>query len=837
MSKNLTCLSNSVLQRKNASAKLRAWGFLTALLLCNGVGSAEPETRFGHTDSKAPVAIPVTIDLRNGGRVFNGIGGVGGGSSTRLLIDYPEPARSEILDYLFKPNFGAALQIFKVEIPGDMNSTVGSGPSHRHSRDEMRCDVGIDWWLLKEARKRNPDLVLAALQWGAPGWIRGGFWSQDNIDYIISWLDCAESHGLEFEYVGGWNESGFEAQWFVKLAAALKEKHPGVKIIAADDLPHHDWRIARAMNDDLAVNDAIDVLGQHSPGGWRSLYQHYSAPPEALRLGKPLWTSEQSALSHDVGGGPWARGINRAYIDARITASLNWSPASAWYSNLHHADTGQVLAEWPWSGYYAVANNIWAYAHTTQFTKPGWQYVDSACGYMPNGASYVTLKSPGADQFSTVIETLDSTAPLEVRFALTGMAAPETIHVWKSNFNTRNSDDDFIEQNALLVKDGYWSIDLEPGHVYTLSTLTGQAKGSHKPMADVWAHMPLPLEESFDSYEAGKYARYFSDMNGSFETAPAADGREGLAYRQVATTAPIAWNLTGAGSLPPTIMVGDPGWWGDYEIKTDVWLEKPGHVKLIGRISSHHGAPLAGYHLRVDTDGKWQIISQNLKSVSDKDVELTSGTVAFPVGKWHTLALRMTGDQIDAIINGEVVGGVKDQGHLTGNAALQLGPWQYGQFDNFRISTTAVVPRFVPQRNMKATATTERPYYRGDVFPAEFAIDGRPESFWLSERETHASLPQSITVNLNGSYQVEGLVYQPRIDNVTNGIVTGYIVYLSRDGKTFEKAAEGEWPVSSSSKMIKWPVQKAAYVRLEAVNAVNDAAAVGELNIIEASQP
>ncbi len=46
------------------------------------------------------------------------------GASSRLLIDYDEPYRSQILDYLFKPNFGAALQILKVEIGGDTWSTV-----------------------------------------------------------------------------------------------------------------------------------------------------------------------------------------------------------------------------------------------------------------------------------------------------------------------------------------------------------------------------------------------------------------------------------------------------------------------------------------------------------------------------------------------------------------------------------------------------------------------------------------------------------------------------------------------------------------------------------------
>jgi len=39
--------------------------------------------------------------------------------------------------------------------------------------------------------------------WGAPGWVGGGkFWSSDNIDYHLKWLDCAKTHGLAIDYQG-----------------------------------------------------------------------------------------------------------------------------------------------------------------------------------------------------------------------------------------------------------------------------------------------------------------------------------------------------------------------------------------------------------------------------------------------------------------------------------------------------------------------------------------------------------------------------------------------------------------------------------------------------------
>src|SRR5690606_33490721 len=115
---------------------------------------------------------------------------------------YPEPERSQILDYLFKPGYGASLQLLKVEIGSDTNSTDGAEASHMRERDEIDCDRGYEWWLMEEAVARNPEIVLLGLEWGAPGWFDGGFWSQDNIDYIIAWLDCADERGLDIDFVG-----------------------------------------------------------------------------------------------------------------------------------------------------------------------------------------------------------------------------------------------------------------------------------------------------------------------------------------------------------------------------------------------------------------------------------------------------------------------------------------------------------------------------------------------------------------------------------------------------------------------------------------------------------
>eukprot|EP01051_Picozoa_sp_SAG22_P024111 SAG22_NODE_6538_length_842_cov_0.709287_1_plen_144_part_00 len=49
-------------------------------------------------------------------RPYRGHGMLSAGASSRLLMDYAEPHRSEILDVLFKPGYGASLDMLKIEI-------------------------------------------------------------------------------------------------------------------------------------------------------------------------------------------------------------------------------------------------------------------------------------------------------------------------------------------------------------------------------------------------------------------------------------------------------------------------------------------------------------------------------------------------------------------------------------------------------------------------------------------------------------------------------------------------------------------------------------------------
>jgi hypothetical protein len=152
--------------------------------------------------------VAITLDGATALHRFDGIGALSAGASSRLLWDYPEPQRGQIMDYLFLPNFGAALSILKVEIGGDSESTDGTELSHKHTRDDLDCGRGYETWLIAQAKLRNPDVLVYGLSWAVPLWVGGGdYYSADNIAYQVAWVNCVKNvTGADVDYLGLWSE-------------------------------------------------------------------------------------------------------------------------------------------------------------------------------------------------------------------------------------------------------------------------------------------------------------------------------------------------------------------------------------------------------------------------------------------------------------------------------------------------------------------------------------------------------------------------------------------------------------------------------------------------------
>ncbi|MGV9352828.1 ricin-type beta-trefoil lectin domain protein [Streptomyces misionensis] len=648
---------------------------LIGLVLAAGglvTGIAEP----------AHAADSITINGSSGGRTFDGVGAIsGGGGNSRLLVDYPEPERGQILDYLFRPGYGASLQILKTEIGGDTNSTSGAEPSHEHTRGDLNCGRGYEWWLMEQAKARNPNIKLYGLAWGAPGWIgNGNFWSTDMINYLVSWLGCAKQHGLTIDYLGGWNERGYNVSWYEQLRSALNGNGYGnVKIVAADS----DWAVADDVDSDPAFASSVDIIGTHYPCGYRSAQSSCSVPSSATSSGKQLWASENGSDDYNSGANAMARGINRGYIDGKMTAYLNWPVVAAITPNLPYPTMGLALTPQPWSGYYAIGKNTWVAAQTSQFTAPGWQYLDSSSGYIGGNrgnGSYVSLKSTNRSDYSTVIETMDASSAQTLNFNVTGGLSTGTVHIWSTDVNSSNQADYFVHSADITPSNGGFSLTVQPGRVYTITTTTGQGKGSAAGPAR--SAMSLPYSDTFDGYTTGAEAKYLMDWQGAFEVASCGGGRGGKCVRQMSAQAPITWDpLT-----DPHALLGDLGW-SDYTVSSDVLLEKSGYAELLGRANTQSYSGAAGlnaYHLRVSDTGAWSVLRTDTGGGA---TTLAHGTTAaIGTNRWHTLSLAFSGNTVTASIDGARVGSADDYGYAGGQVGYATGQGETAQFDNLSIT-------------------------------------------------------------------------------------------------------------------------------------------------------
>jgi hypothetical protein len=718
---------------------LRHLALAAAVLLLGSAGgfAALPATG-------AAAATTITVSGTSAGRTFGGIGAIsGGGGNTRLLTDYPAAQQKQILDYLFEPGYGADLQILKVEIGGDTNSTDGSESSMEHASGSISCNNGYEWWLMEQAKALNPNIELYGLAWGAPGWIGGGnFWSTDMINYLVAWLNCAASHGLTINYLGGWNERGYNISWYEQLRSTLNsDGYSGVQIVGADT----DYGIASDIASNSTFANAVSIIGVHYPcqGGDGGNADTCPANSTAIGTGKPLWASENGSQDLNSGAPALIRSITRGYVDADLTAYINWPVVAAVYPDLPYSTDGLILANQPWSGAYSVGESLWATAQVTQFTAPGWQFLNTGSGYLggsETNGSYVSLKSTNGSDYSTVIETTTATAAQTVNVSVSGGLSTGTVHVWSTNLNAPTAANTFAQQASITPVNGSYSLTAAPGYIYTLTTTAGQGKGTAASPAE--STLALPYSDSFDSDTAGQQPRYLSQQQGAFEVGPCAGGRSGQCVQQQAAVQPIEWD----GNSNPYSIGGNLSW-ANYTVSADALIEQAGAVQLIGRAGTQHSFGPAGineYYLQLASTGAWSVVRNN---TSDTLTTLASGTVAAPgTGTWQHLALTFNGATITAAINAATVATVTDSSYASGMVGFGTSGYQTDQFDNLSVT---LVGSATPSGPIVAGADTAD---CADVNGGS-AANGTAVQMWACNGNAGA---QTWTMTSNGTVQING---------------------------------------------------------------------------------
>ena len=654
-----------------------------------------------------------TININSGreGKRFDGIGIVNGGGATSVLLkDYPEQQRNEIMDLVYKPMFGASVSALLVEIPGDGNSTQGSMPSHSHWRGDNNFHRGYTWWVMREARKRNPLLNLDATAWSAPAWV-GNFWSQDMVDYYISWLAGLESaHGIKLDALGCHNEKGWNGDFAKALKKAMVANGYGDVILHG----FGNWGDSKmdfltAMAADPELRDALDVVDAHT---FSEIPLNQEQRDLAESMGKTIWNSEEHVYRKGFDMLiTIVKCFNENYIVSGASHVVNWYDIAGVYPlEPYSHDPAMVLAREPWSGNYEVREALWGYAHYGQFSQIGWNYLDDGCLSLEGGGSMVTLRNPENGDYSMIIETKDAKKPQTVKIDLQGDLSDSPLCVWRSD-----AKDQFVREKDITPVNGSFSVTLRPNTVYSLSTTRGQRKGSFDNIPSS-KPFPMPYADDFENYgnhsDWGYLPHYTADIIGSFELTERPDGK-GSCIRQTVGEHTLSW----APEWHHYTIVGDSVW-NDYEVSADVYLNSGDEAALMGRVcdvGSGYGIWAKGYYLKLDDQGKCSLVitrgkldqkeligdaEQQALIKARTDVE-TGGEYLLDEAvvegirpyEWHSLKLRLEGDELTGYVDGRKVVHANSSRYPKGMAGL-LAPLHERSvstpcFDNLRISPLA----------------------------------------------------------------------------------------------------------------------------------------------------
>jgi hypothetical protein len=139
-------------------------------------------------------------------------------------------------------------------------------------------------------------------------------------------------------------------------------------------------------------------------------------------------------------------------------------------------------------------------------------------------------------------------------------------------------------------------------------------------------------------------------------------------------------------------------------------------------------------------------------------------------------------------------------------------------------------PSALQKLGASVSASNHHPAHSPDL-----AIDGNPATIWHTNWQPPAQPPHELILDLKRPVRLRGMTYLPRQD-MTNGRIARYEVYLSLDGKEWGQAvATGTWPNDAARKTVPFAKpQEARFLKLVALSEVRGQpfAAVAEVDIL-----
>lgn len=364
-----------------------------------------------------------------------------------------------------------------------------------------------------------------------------------------------------------------------------------------------------------------------------------------------------------------------------------------------------MTAHTPWSGFFSIDQPIYALAHTTLFTQPGWllHRVGSGSGWLSGGGSYVAYTDPAdTASFTLVIEKVDpslSSCQFEStpRYAVTAEratfqvggpqmmgAAGKVLNVYWSNLASST----FLQRNAsvTVADDGTFAIAVGVDDLITVTTAAWSKPAYPAPPLD--SAFPCTITDDFDGDAVGSESALFAQMSGAFEVDASAvrSGTNTLQQRGVGK--PVKWLRN---DLAPFTQMGT-GSWGATSVSVDVAAVTATavFVGVRGKFSNTDGS---GLLVGVDTAHALWFAAQSIAEVMSGSLtgnyQLSGPLPAARKGVFNTLNVSVAGTAATATatINGKQVfsSAAALKGALSATGTVVLGTSDYGlaEFDNF----------------------------------------------------------------------------------------------------------------------------------------------------------
>jgi glucuronoarabinoxylan endo-1,4-beta-xylanase len=507
----------------------KALGLALGLMM---VSSSIPASNVAYA---LPAASTCTVNWDNQKQVMDGFGASGAFHQASALMNFPEPARSKILDLLFSESKGVGLSIVR-NIVGDSGSygTSSNGPTASIEPQEGVWNWTGDKdqiWLMNQAKKRGCTKFMSTV-WSPPAWmktnnsvINGGSLSTDKYqayaDYLSNYVKGYKSHfGLDIYGISLANEpdistSYSSCQWtgpqfrdFIKsnLTPTFKKDKVTAKVIMPESMDFNEDYALDTLNDPIA-SQGVDIVAAHD-------YDYGAAAfPVAQSQGKRIWQTEVCDMGTNdptiSDGLKYAKLINDQITTTGISAWNYW-----WLADTSDMAGGAFINLDPSTNTYDINKRLYAVGNYSRFIRPGYVRIDATANPVDN--VYVTAyKDKGTGKF-VIVALNTGVSDQQLSFNLNGFPTTASVTPY------RTSDSENLAMlSRINVRNKAFSTTLAGNSITTFVSSSAELPAIHA-LKDIHSKIPavnFTSQSGTKVFTDGTQGSYLGSIsNGSYAT-------------------------------------------------------------------------------------------------------------------------------------------------------------------------------------------------------------------------------------------------------------------------------------------------------------------------------